>query len=148
MKTATIHQTKTHLSRLLKEVQAGETVVILNGSTPVARLTALDRPVTRRPRVGTRTSPPVRYANDAFRPLGASCRSRACKSLPARYLHTAVTRRRHAGCRDKLVGRVAAKVQVDRGPGYLEVERSHAQAGRHTLDFGLGKIDVEPAELR
>ena len=71
MKTATIHQTKTHLSRLLKEVQAGETVVILNGSTPVARLTALDRPVTRRPRVGTRTSPPVRYANDAFRPLGA-----------------------------------------------------------------------------
>ena len=65
MKTATIHQTKTHLSRLLKEVQAGETVVILNGSTPVARLTALDRPVTRRPRVGTRTSPPVRYANDA-----------------------------------------------------------------------------------
>ena len=37
MKTATIHQTKTHLSRLLKEVQAGETIVILNGSTPVAQ---------------------------------------------------------------------------------------------------------------
>ena len=69
MKTATIHQTKTHLSRLLKEVQAGETIVILNGSTPVARLTALDRPVARLPKVGTRTSPPVRYASDAFRPL-------------------------------------------------------------------------------
>ena len=71
MKTATIHQTKTHLSRLLKEVQAGETIVILNGSTPVAKLAALDRPVQRRPRVGTRTSPPVRYSSDAFRPLGA-----------------------------------------------------------------------------
>ena len=70
MKTATIHQAKTHLSRLLKDVQAGETVVILNGSTPVARLTALDRPVQRRPRVGTRTSPPVRYSDDALRPLG------------------------------------------------------------------------------
>ena len=69
VKTATIHQTKTHLSRLLKEVQAGETIVILNGSTPVARLIAFDRDVRRRPRVGTRTSAPVRYSDDAFRPL-------------------------------------------------------------------------------
>ena len=69
MKTATIHQTKTHLSRMLKEVQAGETIVILNGSTPVARLTAFDRDVRRRPQVGTRTSAPVRYSDDAFRPL-------------------------------------------------------------------------------
>ena len=69
MKTATIHQTKTHLSRMLKEVQAGETIVILNGSTPVAKLTAVDRGVRRRPQVGTRTSAPVRYSDDAFRPL-------------------------------------------------------------------------------
>ena len=71
MKTATIHQTKTHLSRMLKEVQAGETIVILDGSTPVAKLTALDRPMARRPKVGTRTSAPVRYSSDAFRPLSA-----------------------------------------------------------------------------
>ena len=71
MKTATIHQTKTHLSRMLKEVQAGETIVILNGSTPVAKLTSLDLPVARRPKVGTRTSPPVRCSTDAFRPLSA-----------------------------------------------------------------------------
>lgn len=69
MKTATIHQTKTHLSRMLKEVQAGETIVILNGSTPVARLTAIHEPPRRRPKVGTRTSLPVRYAADAFQPL-------------------------------------------------------------------------------
>ena len=41
------------------------------GSTPVAKLTALDRPVARRPKVGMRTSPPVRYSSDAFRPLNA-----------------------------------------------------------------------------
>ena len=69
MKTATVHQTKTHLSRMLKEVQAGETIVILNGTTPVARLTAIDHPEPRRPKVGTRTSPPVRYSDDAFQPL-------------------------------------------------------------------------------
>ena len=69
MKTATIHQAKTHLSRMLKEVQAGETIVILNGSTPVAKLTAVAPSESRRPKVGTRTSPPVRYTADAFEPL-------------------------------------------------------------------------------
>lgn len=69
MKTASIHHTKTHLSRMLKEVQAGETIVILNGATPVARLTAIDRTAPQRPKTGTRTSLPVRYAADAFAPL-------------------------------------------------------------------------------
>lgn len=70
MKTATIHQTKTHLSRMLKEIQGGETIVILNGSTPVAKLTAIEEtPSVRRPKAGTRTSPPVHYAADAFQPL-------------------------------------------------------------------------------
>ncbi len=69
MKTATIHQTKTHLSRMLKEIQGGETIVILNGSTPVAKLTAIEPSPVQRPRVGTRTSLPVHYAADAFEPL-------------------------------------------------------------------------------
>lgn len=69
MKTATIHQTKTHLSRMLKEIQGGDTIIILNGSTPVAKLTAIDAPPVRRPKVGTRTSPPVHYTADAFQPL-------------------------------------------------------------------------------
>lgn len=69
MKTATIHQTKTHLSRMLKEIQAGETIIILNGSTPVAQLTAIQAPAVRRPKVGTRTSQPVQYAADVFQPL-------------------------------------------------------------------------------
>ena len=69
MKTATIHQAKTHLSRMVKEVQNGETIVIVNGSTPVAKLTAAESCSNQRPKVGTRTSQPVRYAADAFAPL-------------------------------------------------------------------------------
>ena len=69
MKTTTTHQAKTHLSRLLKEVQTGETIVILSGSVPVAQLTAVKPSSTKRPKVGTHTSAPVRYVEDSFRPL-------------------------------------------------------------------------------
>ena len=69
MKTVTTHQAKTHLSRLLKEVQAGESVVILSGSAPVARLTAIRPEKAMRPTVGTVTSLAVRYTEDAFLPL-------------------------------------------------------------------------------
>jgi prevent-host-death family protein len=69
MKTVTTHEAKTHLSRLLKEVQAGETVVIRNGAVPVAKLTAFEPTAGVRPTVGTLTSAPVRYAEDAFGPL-------------------------------------------------------------------------------
>jgi prevent-host-death family protein len=34
----TIHEAKTHLSRLLKKAANGEEVIIARGSTPVARL--------------------------------------------------------------------------------------------------------------
>ena len=34
----TIHEAKTHLSRLLQKVARGEEVIIARGSTPVARL--------------------------------------------------------------------------------------------------------------
>ena len=54
---ATEHSISITDLRLLQEVQAGETVVILNASSPVAGPTAFDTPMTRRPRLGTRTSP-------------------------------------------------------------------------------------------
>ena len=69
MKTATTHQAKTHLSRLLKEVQTGETIVILSGNVPVAQLTAIEPANTKRPKVGTPTSRPVGYAENCFHPL-------------------------------------------------------------------------------
>jgi prevent-host-death family protein len=46
MKTVNIHEAKTHLSRLLAEVAAGEEIVIAKAGKPVARIV----PVTgRRP---------------------------------------------------------------------------------------------------
>lgn len=40
-KSHTIHSAKTNLSRLIKRVSRGESVVIARGSTPVARLVAV-----------------------------------------------------------------------------------------------------------
>lgn len=70
MKAITTHFAKTHLSRLLKEVQAGETIIILQGKTPVGKLTsALPVSAKRRPKPGVATSTGVRCAADAFLPL-------------------------------------------------------------------------------
>lgn len=72
MKTVSTHEAKTHLSRLLAEIEAGdeEEIVICRGSMPAARLVPASRkPSPRRPRIGTVTSSPVRVADDAFAPL-------------------------------------------------------------------------------
>jgi prevent-host-death family protein len=37
-KTVNVHEAKTHLSRLLKRVAAGEEIVIAKSGTPIARL--------------------------------------------------------------------------------------------------------------
>jgi prevent-host-death family protein len=40
-KVVTVHAAKTQLSRLLAEVEAGETVIIARGRTPIAKLVPL-----------------------------------------------------------------------------------------------------------
>jgi prevent-host-death family protein len=47
MAQVTIHEAKTHLSRLLRRVAAGEEIVIARGTTPVAKLVPLDGPRKR-----------------------------------------------------------------------------------------------------
>ena len=37
-----VHEAKTHLSRLLRQVMAGDEVVITRGGTPIARLVPVD----------------------------------------------------------------------------------------------------------
>jgi prevent-host-death family protein len=70
MKKVSTHEAKTHLSRLLAEVEAGEEILICRGIVPAARLVPISRKSTRRrPRVGTVTSGLVRTALDAFAPL-------------------------------------------------------------------------------
>jgi len=48
MKTVTIHQAKTNLSRLIQRACNGEEIVIARGSEPVARLVALSDKKGRR----------------------------------------------------------------------------------------------------
>ncbi len=44
MRVVNIHQAKTHLSKLVEEVEGGEEVVIARAGKPVARLVPLQRP--------------------------------------------------------------------------------------------------------
>ncbi|MGH6899974.1 MAG: type II toxin-antitoxin system Phd/YefM family antitoxin [Geminicoccaceae bacterium] len=48
MATVTIHTAKTQLSRLVKQVERGEEVVIARGKTPVARLVPFVREQPKR----------------------------------------------------------------------------------------------------
>jgi len=51
MTTVGVHEAKTHLSKLLKRVAAGEEIVILSSGQPVARLVPINTP--RRRQLGT-----------------------------------------------------------------------------------------------
>ena len=75
MRSVTTHQAKTQLSQLIEHVRAGEEVVILRGSVPVARLVPYlpeGETFPKRPKAGTLTSEPVEYSPDAFAPLSDS----------------------------------------------------------------------------
>ena len=48
MQTVNVHEAKTHLSRLLERVEAGEEVVLARNGKPVAKLVPIER-VRRRP---------------------------------------------------------------------------------------------------
>jgi prevent-host-death family protein len=40
----TVHQAKTHFSRLLKEAEAGKEVIVLRGTKPVAKIVPIAEP--------------------------------------------------------------------------------------------------------
>jgi len=67
--TVTIHQAKTHLSRLLQQVQLGEEVTVCRGKQPIAKLVPADAAPVARPKVGIATSPRFAIPKDAFAPL-------------------------------------------------------------------------------
>jgi prevent-host-death family protein len=49
MAQVNIHDAKTHLSRLLERVAAGEEIVIAKAGKPVARLSPIRKPSARQP---------------------------------------------------------------------------------------------------
>lgn len=52
MRVVNVHQAKTHLSRLLREVAAGEPFIIARAGKPVAKVVAADSPVSLKSRIG------------------------------------------------------------------------------------------------
>jgi len=67
--TVTIHQAKTHLSRLLHQVELGEEVIVCRGKHPVAKIVPSTPNRPSRPKVGQPTSPRFAIPEDAFAPL-------------------------------------------------------------------------------
>ena len=67
MKTVTMHEAKTHLSRLVREAVSGEEIVIARGRLPLVRLV----PVTeaRKPRVFGSAKGLIEIAEDFDAPL-------------------------------------------------------------------------------
>lgn len=47
-KAVNIHEAKTHLSRLIERVEAGEEITLARAGRPVARLVPFERPQTAR----------------------------------------------------------------------------------------------------
>lgn len=69
MATINIHEAKTHLSRLVEEVSAGEEITIAKAGKPVARLVALTTP--RQIRKPGFLKGKIRIARDFDAPLSA-----------------------------------------------------------------------------
>lgn len=68
MKTVATHEAKTHLSALLQEVSAGETIVISRGKTPLAKLVPIESTAAR-PKVGEMMDEPFMIPDAALQAL-------------------------------------------------------------------------------
>ncbi len=44
----TVHQAKTNLSRILKEVEDGREIIIARGDKPIARIVPIENPIRRK----------------------------------------------------------------------------------------------------
>jgi prevent-host-death family protein len=64
----TVHQAKTHFSRLLKEVEAGQEVVVMRGKKPVAKIVGIDTTFNRKSLAGAYARG-VHWDDDAFDPM-------------------------------------------------------------------------------
>ncbi len=67
MKTHTIHEAKTHLSRLIKQACEGEEVIIARGDKPVVKLVPIAAGPAKRVPGGFEGK--IWWSDDAFDPL-------------------------------------------------------------------------------
>jgi len=67
--TVTVHEAKTHLSRILHAVEAGEEVLVCRGKQLVAKVIPVTPVVKKHPPVGMPTSVGFEIPADAFAPM-------------------------------------------------------------------------------
>lgn len=65
----TVHQAKTHLSRLLKEAEAGQEVVVMRGSKPVAKIVPISNETPPKRELAGIYRGMVTYDDKALEPL-------------------------------------------------------------------------------
>jgi prevent-host-death family protein len=65
----TVHQAKTHLSRLLKEAEAGQEVIVMRGDKPVAKIVAIAPPPAGKRRVAGGYEGLIHFDDSVFDPL-------------------------------------------------------------------------------
>lgn len=81
MRKVTVHEAKTHLSRLLRDVEAGEEIIICRGDVEVAHLKAVE-PVKKKPRVPGMLKGKLRLDPRFFEPLSDEEMGTADKAEP------------------------------------------------------------------
>jgi prevent-host-death family protein len=64
----TVHQAKTHFSRLLKEAEAGREVLVMRGKKPVAKIVAAESTFSRKSLAGAYAKE-AHWDDDAFDPM-------------------------------------------------------------------------------
>ena len=69
MRMVNVHQAKTHLSRLIDEAHAGETIVLAKAGKPWARLMPLAPPVPQRIPGRLRSRAPLSQPNVLLEPM-------------------------------------------------------------------------------
>jgi prevent-host-death family protein len=64
----TVHQAKTHFSRLLKEAEAGKEVIVMRGHVPVAKIVPI-QVVSSRKQLAGAYARLTHFDDDAFDPM-------------------------------------------------------------------------------
>jgi len=72
MRMVNVHQAKTHLSRLIDEAHAGETIVLAKAGKPWARLMPLDAAAPQRRPGRLRHLGPLRHPDALLQPMTAA----------------------------------------------------------------------------
>jgi len=65
----TVHQAKTHFSRLLKEAEAGKEVIVMRGTKPIAKIVPIEQPSSGKRTLAGSYRGKISWTEGAFDPM-------------------------------------------------------------------------------